>query len=306
MGDAKEIEIIDVGPRDGFQNVRTFIDTEQKLQIIDGLVRAGIRSMEVTSFVHPKAIPQMADAAQVAQTVRNRYPDLRAIALVPNLRGAENAAEAGIREISCVISASEAHNKANVNRTVAESLEGLQQICEAFPKLRVRLDIATAFGCPFSGNTEAEQVLKLAETAVLVGVKEIVLCDTIGVANPVQVAELARAALERLPGIPLTMHFHNTRGLGLANICSAIQAGVTSFETSVGGLGGCPFAPGSEGNTATEDTVHMLRAMGMDTGVDLDRLLETVQYVAEHVDAEVTGKMLRVTSSSCSTVSGKA
>ena len=296
------IQIIDVGPRDGFQNVKTFIDTETKLQIIDGLYQAGIRAMEVTSFVSPKAIPQMADAAQVAETVIRKYPDLRAIALVPNLRGAQNAWNAGIREAAWVISASEAHNKANINRTIAESLEALKKVTEELPELKVRLDIATAFGCPFAGKTPQTNVLQLIRATRELGIKEVTLCDTIGVGNPAQVRSLLKAIQREFPEIQIALHFHNTRGMGLANIFAAIDMGVKNFETSVGGLGGCPFAPGSEGNTATEDTAYMIQEMGLKTGIDIPKLLQTVAYVEQNVDAPLSGKLLRVSRSTSSCV----
>ncbi len=302
----KKINLIDVGPRDGFQNVRTFIETQTKLAIIDGIYKAGIRDMEVTSFVSPKAIPQMADAAEVARKVIDIYPDMRVIALVPNLRGAQNAWDAGIREAACVISASEAHNKANINRTIQESIKGLAEMIRTFPGLKVRLDVATAFGCPFAGKVPEEDVLYLIGEAAKAGVDDVTLCDTIGVANPKQVQSLVKKVKEEFPRFPLALHFHNTRGMGLANIFAAIEVGVEHYETSVGGLGGCPFAPGSEGNTATEDTVNMLGSMGYETGVNLEKLLEAVQYTKEHVEAPLTGKMLGVTASSCANVSGKA
>lgn len=302
----KKIQIIDVGPRDGFQNVKTFIDTEEKLAIIHKLYQAGIRSMEITSFVSPKAIPQMADAKDVAKAVVERYPDLRAIALVPNLRGAQNAWESGIREVACVISASEAHNKANINRTIEESLSGLAEIIKAYPEMKVRLDVATAFGCPFSGEVPEDDVLCLIEKALALGISGVTLCDTIGVANPVQVKSLLKKVTSRYPQLDLALHFHNTRGMGLANIFAAVEEGIEKFETSVGGLGGCPFAPGSEGNTATEDTVHMIQKMGCETGIDQTKLLQAVQYTAEHVEAPLTGKLLGVYTSSCMNVSGTA
>lgn len=300
------VQITDVGPRDGFQNVKKFIDTDVKLTIIDKLCAAGVRSMELTSFVSPKAIPQMADADTVARTALEKYPELRAVALVPNLRGAQNAWEAGIREIACVISASEAHNKANVNRTVAESVAGLAQIRAALPEVRIQLDIATAFGCPFAGEVPAQAVLDLIEQAQDVGLGGVTLCDTIGVANPAQVQRLLSDIRWKYPQLDLTLHFHNTRGMGLANIFAALELGLRKFETAVGGLGGCPFAPGADGNTATEDVVNMLCEMGYETGIDLDKYLEAVTYTQEHVDARLSGKLLGVRRSTCMNVSGRA
>lgn len=297
-----EVTIVDVGPRDGFQNVDKFIDTDRKLAIIDGLVASGVREIEVTSFVNPKAVPQMADAMEVAKTVRERYPKLEAIALVPNLRGAENAVKAGIKSITYVISASEAHNKANVNQTIAESVSKLCNIVREYPDLQICLDIATTFGCPYSGEVPIEDVYNLLDIAVSLNIRQAALCDTIGVADPAQVARLVSEVRNRYPDMKLTMHMHNTRGTALANMMVAAQLGVTRFETSIGGLGGCPFAPGSEGNAATEDAVYMFNRMGVDTGIDLARLLNVVGDVIEHVDAPVTGKMFGVSNSTCENI----
>ena len=295
----KKVRIRDVGPRDGFQNVRTFIDTDKKLEIIDGLVTAGIQAIEITSFVNPKAIPQMADAAKVAAEVRKKYPDLEALALVPNLRGAENASKAGIRNVAYVVSASEAHNKANVNRSIDESVENLKELVLQHPELNVRVDIATAFGCPYSGTTPPENVFRLLKVCRELRIQEVTLCDTIGIANPKQVSGLLNAVKEGFPELNIALHLHNTRGMALANMAVAAECGITNFETSVGGLGGCPFAPGSEGNAATEDTVYMFEQMGVETGIDLEKLIETVSYVQANVDALVTGKMLKVKNSTC-------
>lgn len=298
------VRIIDVGPRDGFQNVKTFIETEDKLSIIEGLVKAGIAGIEVTSFVNPKAIPQMKDAAVVAAAVREKYPDLEAIALVPNLRGADNASKAGIKNVAYVVSASEAHNKANVNRTVDESLVNLRELVIAHPELSVRVDVATAFGCPYSGITPPENVLRILKEAEELEITEITLCDTIGIANPAQTADLIELVKEKFPKMNITLHLHNTRGMALANMTAAVERGITRFETSIGGLGGCPFAPGSEGNAATEDAVYMFEQMGIRTGIDLDKLVDVVGYIMEHVDAPVTGKMYKVKNSSCMNMAG--
>lgn len=289
----EKVTVIEVGPRDGFQNVKDFIATEDKIRIIELLRNAGVTAVEVTSFVHPKAVPQMADAKEVAEKVREKFPDLRAIALVPNERGAKNAWECGIKEVSYVISASEAHNQANVRRTVKESLEELGKICQAVPELKVRLDIATAFGCPYAGKISQEQVFALMEEAKDFGIQEIVLCDTIGIADPVRVAGLAEAVKKRYPEFIYTMHLHNTRGQGLANILAAMQNGITSFETSVGGLGGCPFAPGAAGNAATEDFLNMLDYMGVESGIAGEEYLKAVAYVKAKVHADLTGNMLQ-------------
>lgn len=292
------IEIIEVGPRDGFQNIKVPITTQTKLAVIETMIESGIGAMEITSFVHPKAIPQMADAVQIVKTVlgKDRDTDFRPIALVPNLQGAQKAYEAGLREITYVISASEKHNLANINRTREESLTELQNIIAAMPDLKVRLDAATSFGCPFQGKVEDECVLSLIKTAVSIGAKEVILCDTIGVAQPLQVYELAQKAKEALPKIPLTMHLHDTRGMALANTIAAMQAGIVSFETSVAGLGGCPFAPGAAGNCATEDLLNMLQAMGIETKVNLHAYLKAVYLVRDHIQKDLTSHMVNACS----------
>lgn len=303
---ANKINVLEVGPRDGWQNLKQMLTFDQKMDLIGRMFDAGVTQMEVTSFVSPKAIPQMADAGIVARAALEKYPELRAVALVPNLRGAQNAWEAGVREIACVISASEAHNKANVNRTVAESVAGLAQIRAALPEVQIQLDIATAFGCPFAGEVPAQAVLDLIEQAQDVGLGGVTLCDTIGAADPAQVQRLLSDIRWKCPQLDLTLHFHNTRGMGLANIFAALELGLRKFETAVGGLGGCPFAPGADGNTATEDVVNMLCEMGYETGIDLDKYLEAVAYTQEHVDARLSGKLLGVRRSTCMNVSGRA
>lgn len=288
----EKVKIIEVGPRDGFQNVKDFIDTADKKRIIDSLVDAGVRDMEVTSFVHPKAVPQMADAMALAASVDYPAERLRKIALVPNARGARNAMSCGVNEVSYVISASEAHNKANVNRTTEESAEELRKIREAVPELKIRLDIATAFGCPYAGKVSREEVYKLIDTGRAAGIEEFVLCDTIGIANPKQTAMLAADVRRSYPDATFTFHLHNTRGLGLANILAAMQEGIDSFESSIGGLGGCPFAPGAAGNVATEDLVNMLDYMEIAHGVCQEKLLKAAALVRQTVHAELTGNML--------------
>lgn len=287
------VEIVEVGPRDGFQNIKKPIPTAVKLRVIREMIAAGVRTMEVTSFVHPKAIPQMADAAEIAAAVARAHEveGFRPVALVPNLTGARNARAAGIREVSYVISASEKHNLANINRTRQESLADLAAITAELPDLRVRLDVATAFGCPFLGRIEEESVLSLVADALKLNVTAVVLCDTIGVGNPKQVYNLVHKTQAVFPGVTLGLHLHDTRGIGLANSLAGLEAGVATFETSVGGLGGCPFAPGAAGNTATEDLVNMLHAMGVETGIDLDRYLAAVRVVQEEIQPGLTGHM---------------
>jgi len=289
----KQVEIVEVGPRDGFQNIKTYIDAEIKLRVIEDMISAGVQVMEVTSFVHPKAIPQMADAVQIAKTITAQERDnrFRGLALVPNLTGAKKAYECGIREVTYVISASEQHNLANINRTREQSLADLQKIVTEVPELTVRLDVATAFGCPLGGKVDNQMVMSLIESALKIGVKSVILCDTIGVANPKRVYELVQTAKTMFSSVPFGLHLHDTRGMGLANTLAGLEAGITTFESSIGGLGGCPFAPGAAGNTATEDLVNMFHAMGISTGINLDRYLAVVQIVRDQIQAVLTGHM---------------
>jgi hydroxymethylglutaryl-CoA lyase len=238
-----KVSIIEVGPRDGFQNIDDFIETPHKLEIIDALVAAGVTDMEVTSFVSPKAIPQMRDAATVASTVGSAHSELHAIALVPNAKGAQFAAENHIGTISCVISVSQSHNKANVARTREESVEQLRQIVQSFPALSVRLDVATAFGCPFEGKIDPQAVEDLCTQALDIGVDELVLCDTIGVANTAQVDAHSRRILALAGKTPVTLHLHDTRGSGLANMLAGYQAGIRRFEASAGAWAVVPLRP---------------------------------------------------------------
>lgn len=290
-----KIEIIEVGPRDGFQNLTAFLATQDKLNVIDALVGAGVRRMEITSFMHPKAIPQMVDAETVtAEVLAKQYPGFKPIALVPNLKGAKRAWQAGLREVSYVISVSQAHNEANVRRTPEQSFTELREIRRELPDLSVRLDAATAFGCPFAGDVAPEAVLQYLEHAAACGIEEIILCDTIGVADPRQVYTLAAEAKRLHPSIRFGLHLHDTRGLGLANALAGMEAGITMLETSSGGLGGCPFAPGASGNTATEDLLYMLMRMHIDTGIDLDRYMEAVALLKTCVEVPLGGHLASV------------
>ena len=269
----KQIDIYEVGPRDGFQNLRTYIPLEEKLKIIDDLVASGIKHIQITSFVSPKAIPQMKDAAEVARICLEKYKNVDFFALVPNLRGAQTAWEVGIRKISYVVSLSASHNKANINRTHEESCEELRKIMERYPELYVCIDLATAFGCPFEGKVPAEAVAAFMKDYVSLGVHEFNLCDTIGVANPRQVREVIHVVRAAYPDLTLQVHIHDTRNMGMVNTLAAIEAGVDRIQSTLGGLGGCPFAPGASGNLATEDIVYMLNDMGYDTGINFDELL---------------------------------
>ncbi|MFZ5753755.1 MAG: hydroxymethylglutaryl-CoA lyase [Bacillota bacterium] len=289
-----EVQIIEVGPRDGFQSIKEWIPTELKLEIITSLFEANLRKIEITSFVHPKAIPQMQDAKDVVKAVLDKYDNVEMIALVPNLVGAETAWKAGIKHITYVISASERHNMENVRRSVEESFAELKSLKERIPELKIKLDVATAFGCPFLGHIPLEQVYKMIDNGLAIGVDEICLCDTIGMANPKQVGDMLTKIKDRYPDRDFSLHLHDTRGMGLANTLVALQKGITIFESAIGGLGGCPFAPGAAGNIATEDLVNMLEQMGIKTNIQLPKLLETAQLIKTKINPNLTGHMVNV------------
>jgi hydroxymethylglutaryl-CoA lyase len=274
------VHLREVGPRDGFQNEPEVISTERKVELIDMLARTGLRRLEVTSFVRAEVIPQLADAAEVIERVD--IPEGVAVSvLVPNQRGLDNALEhrGRIDEINVFLSASETHNRKNVNRSIAESLEGLQVVLARAREADLRCEavISTSFGCPYEGLVPPERVLEIASQLRSFGAQEIGFGDTTGMANPVQVGELFKRWAAELDDVQLTAHFHNTRGQGLANVLAALQAGITSFESSFGELGGCPVPAGATGNIASEDLVSMLQEMGISTGVELDALLACSQ-----------------------------
>jgi len=278
------VRIREVGPRDGFQNEPEIIATGDKVRLIDALMRTGLTRVEVTSFVRADVIPQLADGAQVLERI-DRPEGVELSVLVPNERGLDNALllRDRFQHVGCFLSASESHNKANVNRTVAESLTGLRTVIARAKAegLRVATVIATSFGCPYEGHVEQSRVLELAGELAAAGCEEIGFGDTTGMANPVQVGEFFSAALAQLGDVELTAHFHNTRGQGLANALAALQAGCSSFESSFGELGGCPVPAGATGNIATEDLVSMFEEMGVATGVDLGAVLAVASDVRD-------------------------
>ena len=291
--------IHDVVARDGFQIEPEWIPTERKIEIIDRLSQTGVAKIEATSFVSPKAVPNLRDAEAVMAGIR-RNDDVTYVALVPNARGAERALASGVDEIVLVVSASETHNRANVRRSVAESFAGFGEVFAALrgSALGATGAIATAFGCPFEGEVPEAQVLDCIGRYVELGVRGVTFGDTTGMANPRQVQRLVAAARQRFPQIELTLHFHNTRGMGLANVVAGLSAGVVHFEGCLGGLGGCPFAPGATGNVCTEDVVHMLDCMGYDTGVDLDRMLDASRRLREIIGHELPGQVVKAGKSS--------
>jgi len=278
------VTIVEVGPRDGFQNVKKEIPTGDKVKIIDLLSAAGLKSIEATSFTHPKWIPQLQDAAEVIRRIR-RPPGVVFSALIPNEKGLDRAIENGLEEVVFVVSASEALNRENFNKSTSESLAELSSIAEKARRNGVQLRgaIAASFGCPFEGSVSVERVIEVAKAFRNAGVSAVTLADTTGMAHPLQVKELLSVLLSELSDLPIALHFHDTRRIGLVNVYSAWEAGAKIFESSIAGLGGCPYAPGAPGNVATESLVYMFHKMGVETGVNLDRLMECSQITMELV-----------------------
>jgi hydroxymethylglutaryl-CoA lyase len=284
----------EVAVRDGFQIEPAFVATEDKIALIDDLSTTGLAKIEITSFVSPKAIPNLRDAQEVALGI-TRVPGVTYVALVPNQRGAERALECGLDEINLVLSASATHNLANMRMTPAQSLAGFRSIMEMArgTGLKINGTIATAFGCPFEGPLASADIVALGHAFRELGMHSVTLADTTGMADPRQVAALTAMFLDTFPGMPLTLHFHNTRGMGLANVMAAIDAGAVRFDGALGGLGGCPFAPGATGNVCTEDVAHMLDSCGIATGVDLDALLRIARGLPELLGHEVPGQLIK-------------
>jgi len=288
------IFVQEVAVRDGFQIEPRFVPSAEKIAVIDALSECGLAKIEVTAFVSPKAVPNLRDAEEVMCGIR-RIDGVVYSALVPNARGAERALACGTGELNLVMSASETHNRANLNRTTAQSLDGFAEVMSVLEGSGVSVNgsISTAFGCPFEGAVAPARVLGFVERYLELGMDRVTLADTTGMAHPRQVAALTREVLARFPALELTLHFHNTRGMGLANVLAALDAGGTRFDASLGGLGGCPFAPGATGNICTEDLAHMLTAMGYDTGVDLERLLRVARRLPSIVGHEVPGQVAK-------------
>jgi hydroxymethylglutaryl-CoA lyase len=287
------ITIREVGPRDGLQNEDP-IAVDAKVHLIDALSRTGVSRIEAVSFVHPDVIPQMADADEVWKRIR-RAPGVRYSALVPNLRGATRAIEAGITEIEVVVSASDTHNRKNVNRTTDQSLDEIAAIIGAVHDAggTVEVVVSTAWGCPYEGDVPVSRVIDVAKRAVAAGADSLTYGDTTGMATPPRVVELVGRTRDEFGELPLALHFHNTRGTGLANLYAALQLGVTNFDASVGGLGGCPYAPGATGNIATEEVVAMVEDMGITTGIDLDALLDAASFAQVAVGKQLPSNVLR-------------
>lgn len=276
-----KVNFYEIGPRDGFQNQKDFIPTQYKKKIIDAIVSSGVKKIQCTSFVSPKAIPQMQDSMEIARYCLENYPEVSFSALAPNIRGADNAYLCGIRSIAYVVSLSESHNKANINRSHVQSFEAFCDIREKYPDMHISLDLATTFGCPFEGKFATEVILGFIDKYVQSGVNDVDLCDTVGVANPRQVRETLAAVKAAFPKLPLHIHIHDTRNMGMVNTLAAIEAGVDYVQAALGGLGGCPFAPGASGNLSSEDLIYMLNSMDYLTGVDFEKILSAARLERE-------------------------
>ncbi len=295
---SKKVILREVGLRDGIQMARTFLATEHKRDWAKALIEAGVREIELTSFVPPKVVPQFADADQLAAYL----PELGGAvcsALVPNLKGAQRAVQAGFRHINYVLSISEAHSQSNVRRSTGEAIEELRKINEerrvsGWPKVTLGVGLATSFGCTLQGAVDPERVYDVARQVVALGADELIAADTVGYANPSQVRAMLPKIIEVAGGRRVVCHFHDTRGLGLANVVAALESGVSVFDTSLAGLGGCPFAPGATGNINTEDTAFMLESMGYSTGIDIDALLKLRRKVESWLgDERYSGAIAR-------------
>ncbi len=288
------VTICEVGTRDGFQIEPEFIPTDVKVEVVDLLSEAGVPRIEVTSFVHPKAVPQLRDAEAVMARIRRRHGTQYA-ALVPNDKGAVRAVDAGVDALHTVVSASESHNLANVNMTIAESLEKLRAVLEVATRAHIPVScgISTSFGCPFEGEVPVGRLESIVARLADMGARAFGLADTTGMANPRQVGQVLDHLVPRFPGVEWTLHTHDTRAMAIPNILAAMECGVTNFDSSVGGLGGCPFAPGASGNVCSEDLVHALHAMGVETGIDLDRLVSVSRRVETIVGRALPGQIVK-------------
>ena len=283
----------EVVTRDGFQIEPNFIPTDAKVELINALSRCGYAKIEATSFVSPKAIPMLRDAEEVMHRI-DRVPGVEYTVLVPNLRGAERAVEARADELNLVMSTSETHNRANLRQSREDSFAGLASVIEWVDgKTPINISLSTSFGCPMEGDVPLSEVMRFAQRFADLGVRGLTICDTTGMAHPAQVEAMAEAMLKAFPRLQMTFHFHNTRGMGLTNVMAAARCGINRFDGSLGGLGGCPYAPGASGNISSEDAIHLLMCLGYDTGMDLDRLLDIGRGLPDVVGHGVPGQMIK-------------
>lgn len=293
-GTKRRLYIQDVAPRDGLQNESRFVETQDKIQFVDGLSKCGFAKIEVTSFTSPKAIPALRDAEMVMHEIK-RNPDVVYTVLVPNVRGAERALSCDVDEVNLVMSVSETHNKANLRMTRDQSFAQLSDVIEVVrhSPVAINVSLSTVFGCPMEGDIDPYDVFEWMDRFSQLGVQGVTLCDTTGMAYPSQVEHIARRARELFKHLQLTLHLHNTRGMALANTLTALDAGIDRFDASLGGIGGCPYAPGASGNVCTEELVHMLNLMGYDTGVDLERVLALSGTLPPLIGHDVPSQILK-------------
>jgi hydroxymethylglutaryl-CoA lyase len=283
----------EVVTRDGFQMEPEFVPTETKVELIDALSRCGYAKIEVTSFTSAKAIPMLRDAEEVMGRIQ-RIPNVEYTVLVPNVRGAERAMDVKPDEFNLVMSASETHNLANLRMPREKSFSGLREVIEKFGALvPINVSLSACFGCPMEGDVSQQEVMRWSQRFADLGVRGLTICDTTGMAQPTQVAAMCEILQKQFPKLQLTLHFHNTRGMGLANVLAAVQTGINRLDGSLGGLGGCPYAPGASGNICSEDAIHMLDAMGYDTGIDLARLLPIARHLSNVVGHTVPGQVAK-------------
>lgn len=283
----------EVVTRDGFQMEPAFVPTDTKVALIDALSRCGYAKIEVTSFTSAQSIPMLRDAEEVMGRI-DRVDGVEYTVLIPNLRGAERAMETKPDEFNLVMSTSETHNLTNLRMPREKSFAALREVIDRFgAQVPINVSLSACFGCPMEGDVPQTEVLFWAQRFADLGVRGLTICDTTGMAHPVQVARLCEALRKQFPGLQLTLHFHNTRGMGLANVAAAVQSGIDRFDGSLGGLGGCPYAPGASGNICSEDAIHMLDAMGLDTGMDLQRLLPVARQLPSIVGHEVPGQVAK-------------
>jgi len=294
---SERINILDVSARDGLQNEPRLVSTADKLKLIEKLVHAGVTDIQATSFVHPRWVPQMADAEDLAASF-NKFPGVRFSALVPNVKGYERAVASGVRYLEFVVSASDSFNRRNLNRTLSESLALLQEVSRAAERdgVTIRTGISTCFHCPFEGTISAKALFDVVKAARDVAPWRVAICDTDGMAYPDQVRKGVRLITEelKLPATELALHFHDTYGRGLANTLAGLDVGVREFDAATGGLGGCPYCPGASGNLATEDLVAFLHGMGYETRIDLDKLCEAAEFATQFTARDYQGHLLRV------------
>ncbi|TFB13075.1 hydroxymethylglutaryl-CoA lyase [Filobacillus milosensis] len=293
----KQVIIKEVGPRDGLQNEKEEIKTEDKIEWINQLSETGLSYIEMTSFVHPKWIPQLKDALEVSKSV-NRKEGITYAALCPNMKGLERALEADVDEVSIFMSASESHNKKNINKSIDETYPVLKEVVDGAKQAgkSVRGYVSTVFGCPYDGHVDKQQVIDVCKNLFDMGIDELSLGDTIGVANPKQVSQFLDLIEGEFSKDQIALHFHDTRGMALANTLVSIEKGYYIFDGSLGGLGGCPYAKGASGNVATDDLVHMLHEMGIDTGLNMDRLLDAGMYIQDKINKPLPSKQMNICS----------